>query len=439
VVTLPRGPADKPQETAVAVNPRDDRHVIVSYHQSVGELTDHHFGMPVEVHVAWSADGGATWTVAPGTTHPGYLRSLDATVTFDGHGHAFLSFLAMDSINMTARHGQFLRRSLDGGRTWGPLVTLIERPGGQEPVMEHFPNLFADRNAKSPHGGTVYLMWDRIMTPEKGVDLLLTRSTDDGASWSTPRVIGHHPGPVTHNAVVGPDGTIYLVSALGRPGADIMVSVSRDGGQTFGSPKPVARISSIRAQVAEFPRAYGIPLVSIDPNGKLFVAWTDGAGGDSDIMVATSDDGGATWSKPLRANDDAPSGRKDQVMHWLAVDPADGAAYLLFFDRRDDPNNRLATITLARSTDGGRTFTNYRWSVSPSDPNRASLGDYLGLAVLNGRVYGAWADNLPPPAVIPPNVPRSTAPGDSIYRSWPFGPSAIRVGIADFGGSGRSP
>src|SRR5687767_9901177 len=84
-VTLPRGAADKPHETAVAVNPGDNRHVVVSYHQSVGAFTDHHFGMPVEVQVAWSKDGGATWAVAAETSHPGYLRSLDATVTVDRH------------------------------------------------------------------------------------------------------------------------------------------------------------------------------------------------------------------------------------------------------------------------------------------------------------------------------------------------------------------
>src|SRR5688500_5851179 len=57
VVTLPRSPNDKPQETAVAVSPNDPRNVIVSYHQAVAEGSDHHFGSPVRASVATSLDG----------------------------------------------------------------------------------------------------------------------------------------------------------------------------------------------------------------------------------------------------------------------------------------------------------------------------------------------------------------------------------------------
>src|SRR5687767_122891 len=59
LVTVPRKPGDKPQETSVAVNPRDPRAVVVSYHQAIGAGSDHHYGVPVHAKVAWSADGGA--------------------------------------------------------------------------------------------------------------------------------------------------------------------------------------------------------------------------------------------------------------------------------------------------------------------------------------------------------------------------------------------
>src|SRR5258708_35693114 len=63
VATLPRRPGDKPQETSVAVNPRDPRNVIVSYQQSIGEGSDHYPDLRLDGHVAWSGDGGKTWTV----------------------------------------------------------------------------------------------------------------------------------------------------------------------------------------------------------------------------------------------------------------------------------------------------------------------------------------------------------------------------------------
>jgi hypothetical protein len=87
-------------------------------------------------------------------------------------------------------------------------------------------------------------------------------------------------------------------------------------------------------------------------------------------------------------------------------------------------------MTLARSADGGKRFVNYGWTTTPSDPNQANLGDYIGLAAAGGKVYGVWPENVPGPPR--PNLPRSTAPSDTYYVKWPLGTSAVRVGIAEF-------
>src|SRR5437016_3031721 len=68
LVMLPRAPKEKPQETSVAVNPRDPRNVIVSYHESLGPGSDHDPSSHVSSHVAWSANGGETWAIASGGT-----------------------------------------------------------------------------------------------------------------------------------------------------------------------------------------------------------------------------------------------------------------------------------------------------------------------------------------------------------------------------------
>src|SRR5262249_6955095 len=85
LIELPRSDGDKPQEPFVAVNPRDPSNVIVSYHQAIGEGSDHHPDVRVEVQIASSKDGGATWSIAD-CTHPGYRVSIDAAVGFDLHG-----------------------------------------------------------------------------------------------------------------------------------------------------------------------------------------------------------------------------------------------------------------------------------------------------------------------------------------------------------------
>jgi hypothetical protein len=113
-----------------------------------------------------------------------------------------------------------------------------------------------------------------------------------------------------------------------------------------------------------------------------------------DVFCATSSDRGRNWSRAIRVNNDAVHNGADQFGQWLAVDPSDGSADVMFYDRRDDPENKRAVMVLARSTDGGQSFTNYAWSETPFDPADASLGDHQALTALGGRVYGAWTETV---------------------------------------------
>jgi hypothetical protein len=168
-------------------------------------------------------------------------------------------------------------------------------------------------------------------------------------------------------------------------------------------------------------RADGFPQIAIDPrSGKLFVTWADYRNGDVDVFCATSTDRGRNWSRPVRVNTDSLHDGADQFFQWLAVDPIDGSASVVFYDRRDDPSNRRAVVTLARSTDGGQTFANYAWSEAPFDPGGTFLGDYVGITALDGRVYAGWTETEP-------------APRSSVSQSHQGKASTVvKVGIADF-------
>jgi len=105
----------------------------------------------------------------------------------------------------------------------------------------------------------------------------------------------------------------------------------------------------------------------------------------------------------------------------MAVDPATGYVYVQFYDRRDDPANKRTGFTLARSTDGAKTFTNYAWAEKTFESSQPTfLGDYTWLTVLNGKAYGAWTEAVPGEAEPQPGHP-----------SRPF--TVVRVGSADFG------
>jgi hypothetical protein len=144
-------------------------------------------------------------------------------------------------------------------------------------------------------------------------------------------------------------------------------------------------------------RGNGFPQIAVDPrNGQLFVTWADYTNGDIDVFSSTSKDRGQHWSPAVRVNNDPLHNGQDQFFQWMSVDPVDGSENVIFCDRRADPGNRSYYMTLARSTDGGRTFKNYAWSTQPSDPKDIFMGDYMGIAAYGGKVYGIWARTATP-------------------------------------------
>jgi hypothetical protein len=123
----------------------------------------------------------------------------------------------------------------------------------------------------------------------------------------------------------------------------------------------------------------------------------DGGRDTRDAMVAWSDDG-ATWSAPVRVNDEAAL--YDDWLPEVAV-PQDGYAYVMWFDWRNAAASCFggSDIYVSRSTDGGVTWGAGRPVTTVTTPNWTQVGSNIAPneGDYNG-VYGgdclafAWAD-----------------------------------------------
>jgi hypothetical protein len=407
-------------EPAVAINPRNPQQVVAVFQDNA--------------HAAYSRDAGHTWQLAAGVEPPNYRVSGDVSVAFDPQGHVFICYMAFDKLGSfnywahgASRSGLFVRRSLDGGKTWDANhVPIIEHPTEPGIPFEDKPYIVSD-TTKSRYAGNLYVGWTRWTLTDS--EIMLSRSTDGGTTWATPIEIDRHPGlPRDDNGAaegfdgaVAPDGTLYAVWSQDN---DIFLTSSRDGGKTFSRARAILHTAPIMFAIETLDRANGFPQIAIDPRSeRLYVTWSDYRNGDLDIFCATSANKGRTWSAPVRVNNDAVHNGADQFFQWLAVDPVDGSANVLFYDRRGDPQGRKQIVVLARSADGGRSFTNYAWTTEPFEAGGVFFGDYTGLAAFDGRVYGAWTEE-PPPAPDAEGKSEGNPPK-------PRG-TVVKVGVADF-------
>lgn len=417
-------------EPSIAINPRDPNQIVAAYQSPAT--------------VSYSQDGGSHWQVATGAAPSDYKVSGDVSITYDILGHAILCYIAFDKLGTpqywahgATRNGVFIRRSLDGGKTWeSNSAPVDEQPTRSDMPFEDKPYIVADNNPDSPFAGNLYVGWTEFSLSKSIV--LFSRSTDGGITWSPPYEISTHEGfPRDDNgavegfdAVAGPDGTLFTIWA---DDTSLVMAVSHDGGLTFRPSQKFMDLPASYFKVEDLERSDGFPQIGMDPKTeRLYVTWTDYRNGDVDVFCSTSRDLGRSWSAPVRVNNDPLHDGTDQFFQWLAVDPTDGAANVVFYDRRLDPANLGALVTLARSVDGGDSFSNYAWTQTPFHPNDEFIGDYTGIAAFGGRVYGVWTYAQAQASRSRRPQPAKGNRSSAIRVLERAAPTVIQLGMADF-------
>ncbi|HEX6106859.1 MAG TPA: sialidase family protein [Gemmatimonadales bacterium] len=254
-------------------------------------------------------------------------------------------------------------RSADGGRSWSAPVTVND---GTEFGSHNFHALTAAPD------GSLLATWLDAREGKSGV--WMSRSRDGGRSWEANRPIYTDPTcPCCRTSVaVAGDGTLYVAWRAILPGdvRDVVVTRSEDDGLTWSAP------ARTRADDWVYPGCpHAGPSLKVDAGGVLHVAWWTGKEGEAGVYYARSEDGGRTFAaQPIDVGERA---RPAHVQ--LALAP-DGGVYVAW----DDGLGDMPRVLVRRSRDGGRSFGSVELLSEPgtaaSFPVVAVYGDSVAVA-----------------------------------------------------------
>ncbi|HET7416901.1 MAG TPA: sialidase family protein [Solirubrobacterales bacterium] len=230
-------------------------------------------------------------------------------------------------------------------------------------------------------------------------------STDGGRTWRNVVVPGMTGatgglGPFAHmsscgdpSLAFGPDGTLYYAglvcsfsadqpAALGYVSSGIGVSASRDGGATWGTPHLVTSSSGA-------PNFNDKEWITAGPDGRLYVTWTrfafSRASGyqGSPILLAVSADGGVSWSDPRPVSDSAHPYDQGSIPRV----GRDGTLYVAYEAATPASGYLGDALLVARSSDGGRSFTNTELARVFDDANCYPLNVTQDRQTLSGEQF----------------------------------------------------
>jgi BNR repeat-like domain len=265
--------------------------------------------------------------------------------------------------------------SVNGGVSWThgflPSTTPASTPTGP------FFSVSDPSVAYDARDGVWILSWLGAHFSGGGVvDVMVSRSTDGGFTWSDPITVAatgvfyDKNWTACDNSATSPFyGNCYTEFDNASSGDLELMSTSTDGGLTWGTPTPTAdNIHGLGGQ----------PVVQ--PNGRVIVPF-EGLSGNSGIRSFSSDDGGVTWNASVQI-----STRTSHTVPGVRTSPLpsaeinrDGTVYVVWQDRRFEPGGTANDIIMSTSTDG-TTWTPV--TRIPIDPIGSNIDHFIpGLAV----------------------------------------------------------
>jgi hypothetical protein len=366
-------------------------------------------GIDRDIFVATSMDNGTTWT-APAllNTNATSDSGTDSTpnIATDGSGNWVAVWRSDDSLGGTIETDSdiLVARSIDNGMSWTAPVELNDG-ASTDSVTDEFPTLATD-------GAGVWIAAWTSTNSLGGMigtdfDILYSRSLDNGVTWSAPAAL---------NSSAATDVGIDSIPRLATDGAgnwvaiwrsddftsgaggdtDIFVATSNNNGVSWNAQ---AHLNSNATTDTGSDGNLGLHLAT-DQAGNWIAAWTsnDTLGGtigiDVDILAATSDNNGTSWSTVAALNDNATTDTAEDRTPFIGTNGS--GDWVALWASEDDLGGTIGSdqdILEARSIDNGGTWSSRMAANSTADSDVGDDSEPQLFTDDSGNWVAVWNSN----------------------------------------------
>jgi hypothetical protein len=307
------------------------------------------------------------------------LSDNDVQLAADSNGHWVAVWTVGDESSDT---DIVVARSSDDGDSWSTPVYL--NPWGEtDSGLDQQPALATDQN------GTWIVVWSTENPVQGGadtsdLDLVYTRSTNNGASWSTPFYLNSDApnpnGPNSHPVIEFGDGAWVVVWPRAYSvvsGRQVMSYTRSTNGSTW-TPAAFLWPGTASTQGPD-----NTPTLATDSNGNWMTVWNSG-GVESNMYLSRSTDNGVSWTAPLVTEPLPTAGSQWNGVSSLATD-GNGNWLLGFAHENGMPF--YDTVWTSRSTDLGATWT-------PGLQHGSAFSFDIDVRYSDGLWVAGWFDQL---------------------------------------------